>query len=271
MRFKAGKLARSELVQQQATLASAQLSYQSQLNALKTTYQNFLVELGVSPWSKFTVDKTVSTTAVKLPSLQTCIELAMKNNPDYQTQVINLQSTYRGIQSAKDQMKWSLDATVSQPLESTSADYGFPVTVDDVQAKDPSFTLNMQMPTNRLENQKALVSAKIAYAEAKAELEQSKRELMIKVQNQYQTILYDQQQIPIGEQSVQLEKMALENMQMKFKYGKATALDVATVQNSFVDAQSSLVSYQISLLNDLLDLDNTLGRVLDQWGITLRY
>ncbi len=271
LRFKAGKLARSELVQQQATLASAQLSYQSQLNALKTTYQNFLVELGVSPWSKFIVDKTVSTPVVKLPPLQTCIELAMKNNPDYQTQVINLQSTYRGIQLAKDQMKWSLDATVSQPLESTSADYGFPVTVDDVQAKDPSFTLNMQMPTNRLENQKALVSAKIAYAEAKAELEQSKRELMIKVQNQYQTILYDQQQIPIGEQSVQLEKMALENMQMKFKYGKATALDVATVQNSFVDAQSSLVSYQISLLNDLLDLDNTLGRVLDQWGITLRY
>ena len=94
---------------------------------------------------------------------------------------------------------------------------------------------------------------------------------MIQVQREYQAIQYDQQQIPIGEQSVELEKMSLDNVQLKFKYGKATALDVSTIQTSYVESQSSLVSYRISLLNDLMELDNTLGRVLDQWGITLRY
>tara|TARA_B100001093_G_C26843249_1_gene1021587 strand:+ start:1026 stop:2546 length:1521 start_codon:yes stop_codon:yes gene_type:complete len=271
LRFKAGKLAKSELIQQQATLASAKLSYQSQLNSVQTTYQSFLSQLGVSPWAKFTVDKSVSLPEVKLPSLEQCIQLAFKNNVDYQREVIELEETRRSVLTAKNNMKWTLDANLQQELETTEGTSGSPVVVSDVSASDPVLSLSMSIPIDNLQDQSSLIQAKIAYREAKENLEQSKRDLMIQVQKQYQAVLYDQQQIPIGEQSVKLEKMSLENVQLKFKFGKATALDVSTIQTSYVESQSSLVSYRISLLNDLMELDNTLGRVLNQWGISLRY
>ena len=271
LRYKAGKLAKSELIQQQATLASAKLSYQSQLNSVQTTYQNFLSQLGVSPWAKFTVDKSVSLPEVKLPSLEQCVQLAFKNNVDYQREVIELEETHRGVLTAKNNMKWTLDVNLQQELEATEGTSGSPVVVSDISASDPVLSLSMSVPIDNLQDQSSLIQAKISYQEAKENLEQSKRDLMIQVQKQYQAVLYDQQQIPIGEQSVQLEKMSLDNVQLKFKYGKATALDVSTIQTSYVEAQSSLVSYRISLLNDLMELDNTLGRVLEQRGITLRY
>ncbi len=269
--FKAGRLAKSEFIQQQATLASAKLSYQSQLNSVQTTYQGFLSQLGVSPWSKFSIDQSVPANKVVLPSLETCIQTALKNNPQYQTQLIELEEIKRGVVAAKDQMKWSVNASVQQELDVTDGVSGSPVALNNFQAGDPILMFSVNVPINNIEQQAGLVSAKIAYEEAKAQAEQAKRDLMIQVQREYQAIQYDQQQIPIGEQSVELEKMSLDNVQLKFKYGKATALDVSTIQTSYVESQSSLVSYRISLLNDLMELDNTLGRVLDQWGITLRY
>ena len=249
LRYKAGKLAKSELVQQQATLASAKLSYQSQLNSVQTTYQNFLSQLGVSPWSKFSVNKTVSVSAVNLPSMEVCIQQALKKNLDYQKDLIALEQKKRAILTAKNDMKWSVNAEVNQELDVTQGTTGAPLSIDDVSASDPQFSLNVSVPIDHLQDQSALVSAKIDYEEAKAQLEQSKRDLMIQVQKEYQAITYDQQQIPIGEQSVELQKMSLDNVQLKFKYGKATALDVSTIQTSYVESQSSLVSYRISLLN----------------------
>ena len=223
-----------------------------------------------------TSEENVSFQNISIQADQVTIEeeirqLAFKNNVDYQREVIELEETHRSVLTAKNNMKWTLDVNLQQELEATEGTSGSPVVVSDISASDPVLSLSMSVPIDNLQDQSSLIQAKISYQEAKENLEQSKRDLMIQVQKQYQAVLYDQQQIPIGEQSVQLEKMSLDNVQLKFKYGKATALDVSTIQTSYVEAQSSLVSYRISLLNDLMELDNTLGRVLEQRGITLRY
>lgn len=113
LQVQAGRMAPSDLLQQQANLATTQLSMIQQKSSLDADYQRFLQSLGLSSTSNIQINKSIEVTDYKLPSLQKSIRLAMENNISYQSAIINLRATQRAVLAAKNQQRWQLDLQAS--------------------------------------------------------------------------------------------------------------------------------------------------------------
>jgi len=67
LRVKAGKMAPSELLQEQATLANTRLETVRQKNAVEQDYQTLLDTLGLSPTSQLKLDTHINFQAYQAP------------------------------------------------------------------------------------------------------------------------------------------------------------------------------------------------------------
>ena len=74
LQVKAGKVALSDLLQQEGNLASTRLSMMQQKSSLDADYQTFLQSLGLIVQSKIKIDTKMEPTAYRIPSLKWAIQ-----------------------------------------------------------------------------------------------------------------------------------------------------------------------------------------------------
>lgn len=263
MKINAGKAAPTEQIQQQATIATTQLSIAQAQNNIRQSYQNLLAILGLDPQAKLNIVKHLEAIKAVPPSLEESIQIALEKNTNYQTQLLNYQITQRALITQGDEQKWQLDATagLNQALNKMS---GTPST-------DKSLTLDLNIPIHDLQRQQGLVSAKIALQQAKTTLEQAKRQLITDVTNAYQDLKFNQQQIVLYEDSIRLAQRNLEIAKTKFSYGKISSFELTTIQSSLTTTQLGYVTQQITYLNSVENFYQLLGTTLDKWHIGLVY
>lgn len=263
MKINAGKAAPTEQIQQQATIATTQLSIAQAQNNIRQSYQNLLAILGLDPQSKLNIVKHLEAIKTLPPSLEESIQIALEKNTNYQTQLLNFQITQRALITQGDEQKWKLDAIagLNQALDRMS---GAPST-------DKSLTLDLNIPIHDLPRQQGLVSAKIALQQARTSLEQVKRQLITDVTNAYQDLKFNQQQIALYESSIKLAQQNLNIAKTKFNYGKISSFELTTIQTSLTTTQLGYVTQQIQYLNSIEDFYKLLGTTLDKWHIGLVY
>ncbi len=264
LQVRVGKMAGSDLQQQEGNLASAKLSYIQTKDTLQTDYQAFLGALGLITSAKLRIITKVDDSGLVIPSKKEAITIALKNNIAYRQAVLAMRATKRAIISAQDARKPQLDLALSTTAPdiaqinstgstSSKAMFTFSVPIDDVAA------------------QEGLVSAKIAFKTAKISLSQQKENLIRSIITQINSLHNTKQSITIGKQSVKLAEETLKNARIKQRFGKATMFEVIQDQNALLSERTSLVSTEISFLDGIASLNEQLGVTLDKWDIKLRY
>jgi outer membrane protein len=272
LRVNAGKMAPSELVQEQATLANTRLSTMRQKNAAQQSYQILLDTLGLSPSSQLKLDTHIHFTDYHAPNQEQAIDIALNNNPQYISQKIALNAAKRAVLSAKDNLRWQLNLSgavnfLSSP-GSTSIINGYESLST---TNSPTATISLSIPIRDVTNKAELVRSKVSLAQAEDALEQSRRSLIRQVVNSLNNLNSQLEQLKLGEQAVDLRRKNLEAEQIKQKYGQATALNVSIIQDNLLQQETDLINSQIGYLNNVTAFQNLLGATLDDWHIEVRY
>ncbi len=271
LQVKMGTMAPSDLLQQQENLESTRLSVVQQEDALRDAYQNFLSSLGLIPSAKILIDRHISVSGVHIPSRNDCVRIALKHNIAYRQALIQLEITKRALITAEDARKWTLDLTSQVELGAQRSAVGQPITDLTESQTNPNMELSLSVPIDNVSAKQAVVSAKIAIEDAKLTLEQQKEDLIRQVWDQWDTIENQYQQIKVSELAIQLQEQTLKNAKLKLKYGKSTVFEVNTLLDQLVSQQIALIGTDISYLNAVTTLRQTLASTLDHWHIKLRY
>ncbi len=282
LQVKAGKVAPSDLLQQQANVETTRLSMMQQKSSLDADYQNFLQALGLVATAKVIIDKRIELTNYKIPPLKTVIRLALLNNIDYQSAVIRLRASKRAVVSAKNDALWQLDLTASTTVgQSTGAGTnnlvpastslsGTPGTINS-GGSGPSVGFTLNIPIDNVPAKQGIINARVALEQAQLSLEEKKQELIRNVTNQINQLHNQVEQIRVAIHAIALQEQTVANAEIKLRYGKTTVFEVTQLQDQLLQQQTNLVGNKIQLLNSITTLNQTLGLTLDKWGITLRY
>lgn len=266
LKYKLGKLPRSELLQQQVTLENTKFAVVGQENSLQQSYQAFLSTLGLIPTAKLRVDQDIDTSGVHIPNQDVAIHLALINNTAYRQAVIQLRQTERALLAAKDARRWQLNATATV----TAGNQGTGPNTFSAES-GPNVMLNLEIPIDDIASKAAVVDAEIAIESAKINLEQQKEDLIRQVITSVQNIKSLKEQINIGNLSLKLKKQTLTDARIKQQYGRTTVFIVTQIQDELLAQETNLISTKINYLNAISDFYNLLGVTLDEWHIQLRY
>lgn len=279
LQVKAGKIAPSDLLQQKANLATTRLSMMQEKASLQNDYQQFLQALGLVSTAKVIIDKTLEFTEFKLPSLKKCIQLALENNINYQTALIQIRADKLNLISAKNQSRWTLDVTASTNVGQSAGSTNLPPSGSTqgqpgqvtASGTGPSLGFTLDIPIDDVNAQQQVLNARVQLEQAKVQLQQTKEQLVSNVTNQVNQLKNQYEQIKVAIQAVELQAQSLRDAQIKLRYGKSTVFEVNQLQDQLLQQQTSLISDKIQFLNSITTLNQTLGITLEKWGITLRY
>ena len=271
IQVKVGQMAQSDLIQQQANMESTRLSVVQQEIALQNAYQAFLTALGLVPSANIVIDQTVDigNKQETVPSQERCVAIALKNNIAYQTALIQLRNTERALITAKNNQKWQLGVSGTMGIGSQSAGQGGTSQVP--YANSPSFSVNLSVPIDNVDLQSAVVSAKVNIENAKLNLEQTKENLVRLVIDQWQTVQNSYEQIHVAKVALAMQVKTLNNTKLQLKYGKTTVFQETTLETNVLQQQTAYVATEISYLNAVTALNQTMALTLDNRHVKLRY
>lgn len=294
MQFKMslGRLARTDVVQQQSSVAEQRVSVEQTQNQIQQDYQKLLTVLGLDPSSNLTIDKKIQTISEPLPSLQQAIKIALANNIEYLTALNNYEVTKRNVKVAENSQKWDLELQASASHTLAGGNNGIsipsnsgsscinppcplvpPSTNNGITGSGTTKTLGLTLtiPIDKISLKQQLAQAKIGLQQATISLAQQKRSLISQVTSAYQSLLSQQQQIQLSENSAKLAQQSLNIEIIKYNYGRAAVTDVNNQRNNLTRDLINLINQKIQYANSVQEFYQLLGITLDQWHITLTY
>ena len=260
LELKHGRLSRSQYVEQEVNYQSQKLSLVEGQDSYQQSYFAFLLSLGLSPHQQLQINKHIAVKKIALPTQSEAITTVLAHNPDYQASLLAYQNTERDLLTAKNARRWKLDLNVQQAFnDSTGA---WPSGVGH-----PSVGLSLDIPIDDVQEQEAVVAAKIAIEQAKLALNQARLSLESQTITELNRIKNTWSQIVVAERGIRLKRQALADAKLKVKYGKGTIFEQAQRQDDLLDAETSLVATKIAYLNAITDFDDMMGKTLAVWQV----
>jgi len=280
--IKAGRLARTEIIQSQAQVATQMSSIQSDLNSIHQQQLALLKTLGLDPGANVTIPAQkidyaaitkVLTGREAIHALETCKLMALKTDTGYQTEGIALRGLRRSLVLAKDQQRWKLDVNASGSVG------GDLTTVRDVDSQGLEETgrtntfvgMSFSIPIHDLSKRQALIDARIGLEKAQIEYQQQKRDLEKTVEDTRHTVFSNKEQLRLSEEALKLQRQNLKFANRKYSVGRISTFELIKDQQDLTQAQEQVLTEQIDVINALADLDKTIGITLDNWDIKVRY
>jgi outer membrane protein len=277
-KIKAGQIAPSEIVQQQAQVSNQRFAILRDQNNISQNFRNLLVVLGLDPRSSFHIDKIIATNSAPLPTLNESIRLALANNIEYQKSLIVYNQLERAIRVAKDEQKWKLDVVLSLAQQITRDKNFAGVDLNDVGTigndtanNQRTITLNLNIPIHDLSRKQKLIKAKIAMQQFRIALADQKNQLTVAVTNLFQNLQTQIIQINLAQDAVNLSSQGLEIAKKKLQFGRTTMFEVITLQKNLTQEQINLINQKISFFDTQAQFENIIGTTLNKWGITINY
>lgn len=257
LKFKKGKMARSDYLQVKVQAQQYQLDMLQQKNDYKNIYQDFLQVLGLKLDTQVEIDHTVGTQFSAVPTLQTCINTALKYNVNYQMEQISLRTAKRALKSARNQLLPDLSASAG--------------TTFGEGKDDPNVGLSLSVPLNDLSSQQSVVEARVSLEKQRIALKQARQLVVRQITSQWNTVQSDISRIKLAQQTVALQAQTVKDNRLLLQYGRTTVFDFLRIQDQLLSQQLGLVGLKTSLVNDETALQSLMGTTLQSWHIQLRY
>lgn len=273
-KIKAGQLEPTGNIQQSYQIESLSLMMEQAENDFQTASQDLLQTIGLDPEMHISVPSDVVLDKLSVPDLKYSIEYALNHNTQYLAYKISLRADERAYKVAKNEQLWQLDLggnVQSGVVNSVTEGSGGVRGIYDGNNITETARLTLTVPLNDLNRRSQLINAKIRLEKDRLSLLAAKRALMTNITNTINNInslvkryQLAQKQVKLAEQSYDLEKK-------KQQAGISSALDVNNTQNQLIQAQAGLINAKIAYLNQISNLQRTLGTTLEHWQIKLRY
>jgi outer membrane protein TolC len=260
IKVKAGRMAPADLVQVEANFARQQVSILSVKSALEQSRLFLLTEIGLDPNTQITISKSVHLPTEEIPGLKKATELILKNDPNYQAQLINRAVYQRALLVAKDNLRLTLNMTVAS---STGRGPG---------AGGQSAGLEFSVPIDSGNTLKqALLLAQTTVKKAAIDLQYKKWGLESDVLNKLRTLENQRQQVETSAISNELAKRSLWIAEKKLQYGRASTFETTTLRNQLITAEITAINAKNDYVSAIATLQQALGTTLDIWKIEVRY
>lgn len=279
-----GKIAKNDVFQNEAQVAQKKLAIENDLNKILQDKLTLLKDMGLDADTpitlpeKFDYDNNVAVfkgeflKGDNLPSLERCKELAFTNDPTYKSAEFSLRAARRNLTVAQDNMRWTLNLTGSETRGGGSG-RGVNAGIESItNARNHAeqVGLGLTVPVDTVSLQGSLLTAKTNLQKAEINFRNVKRQLEIDILNKRNTVISSYQQLLLGQNSLELQRKTTEVAQIKHDYGKVSTFELIKNQESLNDQSIQFIAVEISYLNTIRNLNETLGITPDVWSVQLK-
>ena len=264
-RIDAGRMAAVDIYQAEADVANREVSLLQAQNSLDAARLNLVKLLDLDPASQ---PRPIAETVIPpVPQdAQEALRLAFENRPDYLNAQLSHEIAKLNLLVAENSALWTLDLTGSY---NQTEGWG-PLGMGSQGPQDRwNVGLLLSIPLNDPAIQQGAVSARINLDKFENDLAQQRLDIEVEVINALRKAEISRRQIDLNTQARELAQKNVDVQTEKLKVGRTSNFELLSYQNALVSAQNAELNAIISYLNDLTTLENTLGLVLDRWGVTL--
>ncbi|PWG78473.1 TolC family protein [Pararcticibacter amylolyticus] len=242
-RYKAGSIARKDVVQFEAQLANDQYTLTSSENAQRKDLLNLKQLLQLPLETEFDIVKPDTVMAdVMIPSLEQVRQYALQNRPEVKNDVLGLQSAQLDLKKANAGYKPVLSAGMgagtsyagSNALKTSSAQLG------DNFYQQAGLSLSIPIFTKRT-NKTNIEKAKISIDQAQLTLENTKTVLSQAVEQAYITAINARSQYKAASEQFKYNQEVYRIANEELRLGAANIYDFYQRRNSYVQALQSYV------------------------------
>lgn len=277
----AGRRARADIVERQRYLAQQEFNFQDQRNAVDRARIDFLRQLNMDtstnlvPEDLFVLDLEPE----DMPTIEELMTITFLNNPDYLNQLISFRNAELDYQIARNNTLWQMDLTAGISAtgnrnfrnEALSSLGRSNEKAWDFRDRSVNVGLALTIPFNQIERRKLdLLSAKVALRNAKIDLRKREQDLTRDNKDFLRAIKKDIIQIKLAEINTMLSKKRVFQKRLEIEAGQSSSFELTGVSDDLISAEKAELDAKITLMNDLADLDNSLGTTLDTWSISLK-
>lgn len=267
--IKAGRIAAVDLVQSETSVANKKISLRSAQNTAETGRLSLLKLLRLNSQTQLELTEPLYVEPMEL-QIDELLSTAKAKQSSYLQTKLSLKSAELTRKVQKDNQRWSLGLTSSVALagsdprfDKSVKEYGY---LDDANY---SVDLTLSIPIGELDRDQSLLSANVSWLQARNNFIDTNESLRLTLLSALQSIESAWDNVDLAKKSLELSQLQLELEQEKQRAGKSTNFQVVSYQDDLATAENSYVSAQISYLNELTSLDETLGTTLEHWGIEM--
>ena len=256
-------MAAVDIYQTEADVASREVSLLQSQNSLDAARLTLIRLLDLDPASQ--PRALAETTIPPVPQdRQEALRLAFENRPDYLSALLSYEIAKLNLLVAENSTLWSLDLTGSYNQTAGLGQL-------DTQGTQDNWNVGLMLsiPLNDPAIRQGAVAARINLDKFENDLAQQRLDIEVEVINALRKAEISRRQIELSTQGRELAQKNVAVQTEKLKVGRTSNFELLSYQNALVNAQNAEVNAIISYLNDLTSLENTLGIVLDRWGVTL--
>jgi outer membrane protein TolC len=266
----AGRMAKLEIVQTQADIASREFNLISAQNGLDSARLSLIQILDID---KQTMIDLVEEAEVKPmhPNLEECIQISLNNRPDYLQTLLSLKTSEISLEVAKNSRLWNLDLNAGIGQSGSNPKFGpAEKPLGDIGRSDWNAGLNLTIPFGDVERHKAYVSSEIGLRNQKIALQELKENVELEISDRVRDVEMKLKQLDLARLARDLSRQKLEIENEKLKTGRTTNFQVVSYESDLVSAENNELVAIINYQNALTNLDLALGTTLKTWKIEVK-
>ncbi len=264
----AGRMARMDLAQAQAALENQKLSVLQSAEAVETARLSLAALLDIDLRTIIIVRDKLRPTRATI-AIEKAITLALNRNPSYLAQKDAVQQEQLGIVVADNERLWNLSVVGNGTFgKQWVSGGGLPASRTTIA--NGAVGLSLNAPLNGLQIDQPYIDAKSSFASGEIQLEAGRLALEQQVRTAAMDIDLNWQALDVAEKALGYAATAVSVERQKLALGKSTNINVQTLEDSYLQAESQSLNARIAYVDSLASFDLTLGTTLDTWKISLR-
>lgn len=266
----AGTLPPVEIVQTEADIATREFNLLTAESARDAARFALLKLLDVDRQTVFEPVDPLILPEFALPFEQ-ARELAFAHRADYRQSIQAKRIAELASATARNNQLWSLN--LSSRYRIAGNDTQVSTAWDRLFSglnEDWNVGLTLQVPIGDLTRRQAYLRARIREQKATLDLKEITENIEIELTDAYRAIDLAGRRVRVAAVARELAERKLEIEKGKLQVGRTTNFAIITFENDLVTARLNEIGAQVSFLNALTALEQTLGTTLGAWGIRIR-
>ncbi len=266
--FDAGRIPRLDLVQNDADISRRKVDVSTAQLALENAGQDLLQFLDIETRAMLVADESIAEREVDL-NVDEALAIAFNTRPDFLNAELGHQTTRLGLDVAKSEERWGLDAVVGADYEDSlyERESGFGRDESDV---DYRAGLRLTIPFGDVERRQAVQLANLDIRESDLSLVELTKSIETEIANLIANIDTLKDQTLLAERAETLAEDQLAIERNKFSRGLSSTLDVIRLEDELIAAQLTTLRSRVDYSEALAALDQALGMTLQSWAIDVR-
>lgn len=262
----AGRMARFDILQTEADIANQELGVEDAGNQLETARRELLRLLAMDLNVHLEAADSLIVSPVDIKP-EAAVGIALHNQPDYLTQLIQREQSDISLNLARNQKLWdvSLVAGVGDNQSRTSSSDG----TSQGRTWDKYLGLQIAIPVGDLRPRQTELRAEVDVRDKALRLEEAKQNLERSIGDAVRELRSRWRQYQIAQRARELAQQKLEFEREKLKAGRSSNFQVLSYEADLRTAENALLSAKLNYLNAQTSLDEKLGMTLTSWSISL--